>query len=192
MCGMDNQSILLQVALELFAARGYDGVGVQEIAEAAGVTKPTLYHYFGSKAGLLTALLDEQHEPLNRAVAGAAGYHGDLPGALEALARAYFDFARAHPAFYRMQLGMYFAPRESEAWQQVAGRNEQQYQAVAHLFASAVGDHGNLSGRQELFAAIFIGSLNNCIALWLNGRVDLNDELVYRVVRQFQYGIYSG
>ncbi len=189
---MDNRSTILQVALALFAARGYDGVGVQEVAEAAGVTKPTLYHYFGSKAGLLTALLDEQHEPLNRAVARAAEYHGDLPGTLEGLARATFDFARSHADFYRMQLGMYFAPQESEAWQQVSGRNEQQYQAVARLFTAAVRDHGNLAGRQELFAAIFIGSLNNCIALWLNGRVELNDELVYRVVRQFQYGIYSG
>ncbi len=184
--------MILQVALELFAARGYDGVGVQEVAEAAGVTKPTLYHYFGSKAGLLTALLDEQHEPLNRAVERAAGYHGDLPRALETLARAYFDFAGAHALFYRMQLGLYFAPRESEAWQQATERNEQQYQAVTRLFDAAVNDHGNLAGREKLFAAIFIGSVNNCIALWLNGRIELNDELVYRVVRQFQYGIYSG
>lgn len=189
---MDNRATILQVALELFAARGYDGVGVQEVAAAAGVTKPTLYHYFGSKAGLLEALLDEQHGPLNSAVQAAAEYHGDLPRSLETLARAYFDFARVHPLFYRMQLGTYFAPRESEAWQQVAGRNEQMYQAVAGLFAAATRDHGNLLGRQDLFAAIFIGSLNNCIALWLNDRIALNDELVYRVVRQFQYGIYSG
>lgn len=189
---MDNKSTILQVALELFAARGYDAVGVQEVAEAAGVTKPTLYHYFGSKSGLLQALMDEQHGPLTRAVETAAAYRGDLPGALETLARAYFDFARSHPLFYRMQLGLYFAPRETEAWQQVAERNEQQYQAVARLFTAAVRDHGNLAGRQELFAATFIGTLNNCIALWLNGRLELNDELVYRVVRQFQYGIYSG
>jgi TetR/AcrR family transcriptional regulator len=189
---MDNRNLILQVALELFTARGYDAVGVQEVAEAAGVTKPTLYHYFGSKAGLLAALLDEQHRPLNRAVEAATEYQGDLPGTLEKLARAYFDFALANPLFYRMQLAMVFAPQESEAWQQVSGRNEQQYQAVARLFQNATRDHGNLSGRHELFAAILIGSLNNCIALWLNGRLELDDELVYRVVRQFQHGIYSG
>ena len=189
---MDNRSTILQTALELFAARGYDAVGVQEVAEASGVTKPTLYHYFGSKAGLLQALLDEQHAPLTRAVQAAAEYRGDLPRSLEDLARAYFDFARAHPLFYRMQLGMYFAPQESEAWQQVAERNEQQYQAVAGLFAAAAKDHGNTAGRHELFAAIYTGTLNNCIALWLNGRLQLDDELVRRVTRQFQYGIYSG
>ena len=43
---MDNREKILNCALELFHARGYDAVGVQEIAETAGVTKPTLYYYF--------------------------------------------------------------------------------------------------------------------------------------------------
>lgn len=42
---MDNREKILNCALELFHARGYDAVGVQEIAEMAGVTKPTLYYY---------------------------------------------------------------------------------------------------------------------------------------------------
>lgn len=54
---MDNREKILNCALELFHARGYDAVGVQEIAETAGVTKPTLYYYFGNKRGLLEALL---------------------------------------------------------------------------------------------------------------------------------------
>src|SRR5215211_7966667 len=54
-----NRALILDRALGLFAARGYDAVGVQEIVEAAGVTKPTLYHYFGSKRGLLEALVAE-------------------------------------------------------------------------------------------------------------------------------------
>ncbi len=34
-------------------ANGYDAMGIQRIVEAARITKPTLYHYFGSKQGLL-------------------------------------------------------------------------------------------------------------------------------------------
>ncbi|MDH6542768.1 TetR/AcrR family transcriptional regulator [Streptomyces lavendulae] len=44
---------LLAVATRLFAERGYDRTSVQEIVEAAGVTKGALYHYFGSKDDLL-------------------------------------------------------------------------------------------------------------------------------------------
>ena len=44
---------LLAAATRLFADRGYDRTSVQEIVEAAGVTKGALYHYFGSKEDLL-------------------------------------------------------------------------------------------------------------------------------------------
>lgn len=50
---------LLQAALTLFAARGYASTTVREIVAAAGVSKPVLYYYFGSKEGLYQALLEE-------------------------------------------------------------------------------------------------------------------------------------
>ncbi len=44
---------ILSTALDLFAVKGYDATAVREICEAAGITKPTLYHFFGSKDGVL-------------------------------------------------------------------------------------------------------------------------------------------
>lgn len=44
---------LLAAATRLFADQGYDRTSVQEVVEAAGVTKGALYHYFGSKDDLL-------------------------------------------------------------------------------------------------------------------------------------------
>ena len=44
---------LLQQATKLFAKKGFDRTSVQEIVEAAGVTKGAMYHYFGSKDDLL-------------------------------------------------------------------------------------------------------------------------------------------
>ena len=188
---MDNRSLILTQALELFAARGYDAIGVQEIAEAAGVTKPTLYHYFGSKHGLLQALLETYHTPLTEAVRQAADYHGDLPLSLTLLARAYFEAARQHPVFYRLQLALNFSARQSEAFLLAKGYNEQQYAYVEALFEAAVRDHGNMRGRQRVYAALFVGELNTCIGLWLNGYTELDEALVYRTVHQFQHGIYS-
>lgn len=43
---------ILSTALDLFAIKGYDATAVREICEAAGITKPTLYHFFGSKDGV--------------------------------------------------------------------------------------------------------------------------------------------
>jgi AcrR family transcriptional regulator len=48
---------LLRAAADAFAARGYDGTRVADIAAAAGVSNSALYAHFGSKAGLLVAAL---------------------------------------------------------------------------------------------------------------------------------------
>lgn len=49
---------VLQAALDLFATQGYATTSVQQIVEAAGVTKGAMYHYFQSKDDLLFAIYD--------------------------------------------------------------------------------------------------------------------------------------
>jgi TetR/AcrR family transcriptional regulator len=178
-------------ALELWSERGYDAVGVQEIVESAGVTKPTLYHYFGSKRGLLDALIDERSAGLRDSLAAAADYRGDLVATLEAVIRAYFAFAQANPAFYRLQLAFWFAPPQSDEHQAVMARNLNQHAVLERLFEAAAADHGNMRGRHRAYAATFLGMINTYIGLWLNGYADLDDRLVYEAVHQFQHGIYS-
>ncbi len=81
----NNRELILDCALDLFYRKGYEGVGVQEIATKAGVTKPTLYYYFKSKYGLLECLLKEKVDPildgLNLAVDIQADFSYKLFGA---------------------------------------------------------------------------------------------------------------
>ena len=188
---MDNRSAILANALQLFAARGYDAVGVQEIAEAAGITKPTLYHYFGSKRGLLDALLEKDFAPLTQAVQEAAEYHNDLPLTLEKVMRAYFDFAKSHRAFYRMQLSLWFTPQQGEAFQAVAPWNEKNYRALEQMFLQAAKQHGNMKGRQRAYATTLLGVINTYIGMALNDYVELDAPLVYQAAHQFMHGIFS-
>ncbi len=188
---MDNQQIILNQALELFAARGYDAVGVQEIVEQAGITKPTLYHYFGSKRGLLQALLSNPNETLLSELADACTYHGDLPLTLTRITSVYFNFAASHRLFYRLQLALWLAPRDSDGFQLVEDYNRQQYRLVEAVFLTAIAEHGNMRGRQRAYASTLIGMINTYISLALNNHAELNDDLVWLAVRQFQYGIYS-
>ena len=97
---MDSRTGLLQSALTLFAARGYDGVGVQESCRGAGVAKPTLYHFFGSKLGLLEALFSNTAARLDSG-SRRRRITGDLPLTLDRIFAAYIDFATAQPTFYR-------------------------------------------------------------------------------------------
>lgn len=188
---MDNRSKLLACALELFSLYGYDAVGVQQIVEAARVTKPTLYHYFGSKKGLLEALLETYFSPLYRLIEEEAVYHGDLPLTLYRLAMAYFNFSNQNPVFYRMQLTMWFAPTFSEAFKAVASFNEKQHNLLEDLFIQATHQHGNMKGRHQAYAATFLGMINTYIGLSLNGYISLDEVVGHRAVHQFMHGIFS-
>lgn len=188
---MDNRQALLDRALDLFSQRGYDAVGVREVVEAVGVTKPTLYHYFDSKRGLLDALLQREGGYMLEQILRAAAYQGDLVLTLENIVRVYFDLARANTVFYRMQLAMYFAPPESEANQAIRPFSREQYEILEGVFVQAAEDHGNLRGRHQRYAAAFLGQINVMIGLYLNDGLDLTSEVVYLTVHQFMHGIFS-
>lgn len=54
---------ILEKAAELFAAKGYHGVGIDEIAGACGIVRGTVLKYFGSKQGLYRAVLYGRGNP---------------------------------------------------------------------------------------------------------------------------------
>ena len=53
---------ILRTALGLFAARGFDATSTKQIAREAGIAEGLVFHYFPTKAGLLTAILDDRLE----------------------------------------------------------------------------------------------------------------------------------
>lgn len=188
---MENREILLDRALTLFSVRGYDAVGIQEIVDSAGVTKPTLYHYFTHKRGLLDALLAGQFEGLLESVRTASYYQRDLPYSLEKIVRAYFEAAIENPRFFRLQLILQYAPPESEPNLAVSPYRLEQQQILQSMFIQAVQDHGNMRGRHVMYAATFLGMIHTYIGEYLNGVTSLEDPLTHLAVHQFSHGIYS-
>ena len=188
---MDNRETLIQKSLDLFASRGYDAVGVQEICEDAGVTKPTLYHYFGSKRGLLDAIIDQYGMVLVDRIKSASVYSGNLPQTLEKIAFAIFRFAEENKVFYRMKLSVYFAPMESESNRAFLRLDEQVFGILGSLMNEAIPIYGNIRGREKITAALFLGAINTCIGLWMNGHMELTDENIRQSLRIVQYGFYN-
>jgi TetR/AcrR family transcriptional regulator len=188
---MDNDQVLLDCALALFSQRGYDAVSVQAVVEAAGVTKPTLYHYFSSKRGLLDALIKREANLLLGRVFQAADYNGDLVLTLERVVRAYFKLAQEKGSFYRMQLASYFSPPECESNQAMRPFIEEQKEILENLLIQAGQSHGNLRGKHRRLAVSLLGEVNALIGLYLNNELDLDEALAYQTVHQFMYGIFS-
>lgn len=78
---------ILETAYELFYRRGYARVGVDMVAERAGLTKRTLYYHFRSKDALLAAVLEFHHE---LALARIHQWSARLAGSVEAMIDALF------------------------------------------------------------------------------------------------------
>ena len=94
---------ILDIAADLFAARGFHGVSVAELGSACGITGPALYKHFESKDAMLAEMLVSISETLlaegRSRVAGADGPRE----ALEALVEWHIQFAIEHPALIVVQ-----------------------------------------------------------------------------------------
>lgn len=96
---------ILEVAVGLFAARGYHGVSMDDIGSAAGVTGPALYHHFAGKEAMLVAALNPVSEGLLAGGRARVAAHPDDPRkALESLVDFHVDFALANPAVIALHL----------------------------------------------------------------------------------------
>lgn len=78
----DPQRTICDAAATLFAEKGYDGASLQDVAQAVGVTKAGLYHYFQSKQALYEAIvlatLNDLRRTAEAAIAAAPGHHDKL------------------------------------------------------------------------------------------------------------------
>ncbi|HEY2948327.1 MAG TPA: TetR/AcrR family transcriptional regulator [Micromonosporaceae bacterium] len=96
---------ILEIAVGLFAARGYHGVSMDDIGSAAGVTGPALYHHFAGKEAMLAAALTPVSEGLlHGGRTRVAGHPDDARGALESLVDFHVEFALANPAVIALHL----------------------------------------------------------------------------------------
>src|SRR5688500_17556708 len=104
---------ILLSSLQLFSTKGYDATSVREICEAAGITQPTLYHFYGSKEGVYRALVEGVLEPFKAEVAAVLAQGGPVRERLRGVARAYFQSARTQPELVRFIFGLVHNPPSS-------------------------------------------------------------------------------
>lgn len=89
-----TRSKLLQAAADLFAEQGIDGVSVDAVAAAANRTSGAVYDHFGSKHGLLLALLDDWSEALVAVISAEF----EISSALRDRLAAVWENVCAHPS----------------------------------------------------------------------------------------------
>ena len=192
-------------ALELFSAKGYEGVSVNELTEAAGITKPTLYYYFGSKEGLFEAICKMHYTQLNGYITENAtyspnpeNYDEDINLTLTKVTNAYFSFAKANEAFFRITLANSSMPPSSTVFKIVEKYHFTQFDVIDNMFRNMAKEHGNLKNKSKTLTWSFIGTINSYISLYFNaarqaaaGAMALNNKAGKELVHQFMHGIYA-
>jgi AcrR family transcriptional regulator len=93
---------ILDVATAEFAARGYDGARVDEIAALTQTTKRMIYYYFGGKKQLYVAALERAYARIRTAERQVDVAHLDPLAAIRRIAEITFDHHESHPDFIRL------------------------------------------------------------------------------------------
>ena len=125
---------ILDVAIHVFGRAGYYGASMNDIADAAGVTKPVLYQHFDSKSDLYAALLDEVGARMLHAITKETADAGDGREQTVRGFRAYFRWvAHRHDEFMLLFGGS--ARHAEEFAHQIRGITDEAAAAIAPLIA---------------------------------------------------------
>jgi TetR/AcrR family transcriptional regulator len=191
---------ILNKALEMFSAKGYEGVSVNELTEAAGISKPTLYYYFGSKEGVFESVCQSHYARLNALITENAeyrpnpkSYNEDIFLTLTKVTAAYFSFAKENGDFYRIVLANLSMPPSSAVFEIVEKYHFTQFEVIEGMFRNMAKVHGNLKGKSKTLTWSLIGTINAHISLCFSGisALSLHDKTVKELVHQFMHGIYA-
>jgi AcrR family transcriptional regulator len=177
---------ILTTALDLFAVKGYDATSVREICEAAGITKPTLYHFFGSKDGVLRALVSAGFDQFRAIVDAGLQSPGTFRHRLKTITRAVFDAATKQPRLWRFIHGVIWAPPGSTEPPDCTAF----YDGVVASLAAAADEavrRGELGpaphGTGDVRMLILMGSISEAATGYvIAGRPELTDELADRLI----------
>jgi len=138
---------ILDAAEDLFARRGFAGIGMREVAEVAGLGKSSLFHHFASKAELYAAVVGRILDYLDEQLTAALAAGGDPLVRFDRWLDTLIDNFALHPTYARLLLRSLFEDDELTG----AGEEEQHAdRTIKHIFAAI----GNLL-REGMEAGVF-------------------------------------
>jgi len=169
---------VLDAGLQLFSRKGFAATSVREIVRQAGVTKPVLYYHFGSKQGLLRALVDDAFAEYEQRVRQELEKAADAREAIVRLVQICFELSRGRP---EMAAFMYLTIFGSEAdsagldVREPARRNR----ALVESVVSRCVDEGLIAATNAETAGLLLSGLVNIhVMAFLKGNVPRLDREV--------------
>ncbi len=169
----ERRAQLLDVALRVFGEQGFHDTSMNDIADAAGVTKPVLYQHFGSKRALFLEVLREVggrlRDAVGKATASAIGPHQQVEYGF----RAYFNWvARTRGGFDVLFAG---ETRRDREFMSEALNVETE---IADVIAELIVVEGLDEQRRRLLAYAIVGLAETTSRHWLSNDLDVAADLL--------------
>ncbi|MER6682086.1 MULTISPECIES: TetR/AcrR family transcriptional regulator [Streptomyces] len=174
----ERRQQLIGVALDLFSRRSPDEVSIDEIASAAGISRPLVYHYFPGKLSLYEAALQRASEDL--ASRFTEPHEGPLGARLLRVMGRFFDFVDEHgPGFSALMRGGPAVGSTTTNALVDSVRQAAYDQILSHLGVTEA------SPRLELVVRSWISLAESTALIWLDGRRIPRAELERQLVHDF-------
>ena len=176
---------LLGVALDIFGERGFHATSMNDLAEAAGVTKPVLYQHFSSKRELFLELLAEIGADLSSVIAKATVDQSSTRQQLEHGFDAYFAWVDDNRAAFDLLFSA--GTRREPDFLAAAHRVED---AIADLVADNIVISGLTRERRVLLAHGIVGMAESTCRRWIAKPASIDHaELAAQVSELVWFGL---
>ena len=167
MTGVQRRAQLIEVARGLFALRGLDGATIEDIAAAAGVSKPVVYEHFGSKEALYTEVVEAEFNRLLAVITEALGADAGPRILIERAAYALLDYIENHTDGFRILVRD--AP-PSKAEGTFATLLSRVTSHVEHILSKEFSNRGLSAEVGGMYAQMLVGMVAMTGQWWLDAR----------------------
>ena len=180
----ERRAQILDAAAEVFAERGYEGTSIDEVAEAAGISKPVIYDHFDSKKALHIALIDKQTDDLLEFWRDRVSGERSLDRQLAVGFDAFLEFVETHPYAWRL---LFRDPTAADA-DIVRAQSRIQHRATAALAAVGRENVDDDVPRPEVeIVAQMVKTAANGVAAWWYEHREIPRQTLVEVMTSFAW-----
>ncbi|MFI8413667.1 TetR/AcrR family transcriptional regulator [Paeniglutamicibacter gangotriensis] len=186
MTGVQRRLQLIDISRQLFSLRGVDGTTIEEIARAAGVSKPVVYEHFGSKEALyMEVVTNEYRELLARITESLAG-EDSARVLLEKAALAILTYIEECTEGFRILVRDAPPSQPEGTYSTLLTKVTEQ---VEHILADEFTHRGFSSEDGSIYAQMLVGMVAMTAQWWLDARHPDKRTVAAHVVNLAWYGL---
>ena len=175
----DTRKKIFAVAARLFADKGYNAVSMREISELAGLSKPMIYYYFGSKEGIYKELVTTGVSHILSAIESTYSLDISVKEKLNMILKKFFYACHNFPEFAQFMLNLFFANEKVDFLDNFKEQLNRKEKLTINLFREGIESGELRSTLNPITAAqIFMGVIMHFVMMQLISKEKvLSDEL---------------